>query len=435
MPRLTWLVLLAAGPALAQDFTVLEKVAREELEATRTAGAAVAIVRGDQVVFSKGLGAASVETGAPVTPDMLFRLGSTTKMFTAAAVVSLAEDGKLKLDAPVGEYLPGLAPRVARLTAHQLLTHTAGLWDEAVMFGPHDEQALGTGIRTWTDGRLFTEPGRIYSYSNPGYWVAGFLAEQAAGKPYADVVRERLFEPLGMKRSTFRPTMAMTWPLAQGHDAGRAVIRPAADNASGWPAGSMFSSVEDLSRWVMAFLNRRVLPASLYDKMATGHVAVPGSDRRYGYGLGLETRRGVRLVEHGGSRAGYGSWIGMAPEHKVGVIVLINKSGGTLPRTVQKALELMLPLAPRRETPKPALAMTEAEMKRYAGVYSQPGARVELAVREGKLIMKGEAGERAVTRVGELRFSAGAGEFTLVPDQTGGIEFLFRGGRALRRSQ
>jgi CubicO group peptidase (beta-lactamase class C family) len=191
--------------------------------------------------FSHGYGVASVDTGAPVSPNMLFRLGSTTKMFTAAAVVGLALEGHIDLEAPISRYITGLDPAIGKLTANLLLSHTAGLRDEAPMFGSHDEPALGAGIRSWKADFFFAKPGQVYSYSNPGFWVAGFLAESVAGKSDADVVEERLFHPLGMERSTLRPTMAMTWPLAQGHDVqdGKPeVIRPAADNAATWPAGS-----------------------------------------------------------------------------------------------------------------------------------------------------------------------------------------------------
>src|SRR6185436_20110663 len=179
-------------------------------------------------------------TGQAVAPEMLFRLGSTTKMFTAAALVGLAEEGKLKLAEPIGNSIPGLDPRIAALTAHQLLTHTAGLTDESIMNGRHDDAALAAGIRAMDVSWLFTEPDAIHSYANPGYWIAGLACEQLAGKPYADVMDERLFHPLGMRRTTLRPTLAMTWPLALGHGvkSGKAVIvRPQADNAATWPAG------------------------------------------------------------------------------------------------------------------------------------------------------------------------------------------------------
>jgi CubicO group peptidase (beta-lactamase class C family) len=302
------------------------------------------------VLFAKGFGVASVETQAPVTPEMLFRLGSTTKMFVGAALAGLAEEGKLRLDRPIGEYVQGLHPSISRLTAHQLMTHTAGLADETAWYGSHDDAALGEGIRAWTEKRFFTEPGRTYRYSNPGYWLAGYLVEVLSGRPFADAMAERLFRPLGMTSTTFRPTVAMTHPLAVGHEAAEgkesAVVRPMADNAATWPAGSMFSSVRDLSRFVLAFLNGGgpgLFPAVIA-RLSTPHVGVPGeSARHYGYGLNVRERRGIRLLEHNGNRLGYGSSIRMAPDHRIGVIVAANRTGVSLPKSTEKAMELLLP--------------------------------------------------------------------------------------------
>ena len=172
-----------AAASTGIDPASIERVALEELAASKTPGAAVAVVLNDHVVFSHGYGVSSVDTGAPITPDMLFRLGSTTKMFTASAVVGLALQGKADLNAPVSKYISGLDPIIGKLTANQLLSHTSGLHDEAPMFGSHDETALGTGIHAWKADFLFAPPGKIYSYSNPGYWLAGYLAETVSGKP------------------------------------------------------------------------------------------------------------------------------------------------------------------------------------------------------------------------------------------------------------
>src|SRR5688572_3011063 len=139
----------------AADWTKLEQTAHEEMKATNTPGAAIGVVKDGQLIFSRGLGVASIETGQPVTPETLFRLGSTTKMFTAAALVMLAEEGKLKLDEPAGKCVSGLHPAIAALTPHQLLTHTAGLTDESIMSGRPDDAALGDGIRQMDASWLF----------------------------------------------------------------------------------------------------------------------------------------------------------------------------------------------------------------------------------------------------------------------------------------
>ncbi len=442
------LALTAAAEVRQLDPTLIEHVALEELQATKTPGAAVAVVLGDQVIFSHGYGVASVETGAPVTPDMLFRLGSTTKMFTASAVVGLALEGKIDLNAPVSRYIPGLDPAIGQLTANQLLSHTSGLHDEAPMFGSHDETALGIGIHAWKADFLFTAPGRVYSYSNPGYWLAGYLAETVSGKPYADVIAERVFAPLSMSRSTLRPTMAMTWPLAQGHeirDGKQVVIRPAADNASGWPAGSIFSSALELSRFVIAFMNegrldgRQVLPPKLIAIMSNPHAEIPGGDDHYGYGLDLSTSRGVHWVEHGGSRAGYGSIIRMAPEQKFAVIIVANRSGSGMPQLADVISDSTLTLD-RKWGAEPTIHPLDAgEIHRCTGVYVNGTSKVRLEADGGALKANIDG------RVERFRHAAvkyllaepnGTGEplkLVLAPDSNGRVEFVFVNGRSFRR--
>lgn len=148
------------GGVRAEGFEAIAAFAREELQQSRTPGAAIALVEGVRVVYTTGVGVADVESGAPVKPDMLFRLGSTTKMFTATALVTLAEEGQLSLDAPIGGTVRGLDPAIARLTPNQLLSHTAGLRDDAPMFGRQDDEALGDGIRAMKTTAFFTETGR-----------------------------------------------------------------------------------------------------------------------------------------------------------------------------------------------------------------------------------------------------------------------------------
>jgi len=431
------------------DFSELEKVALAELKDTNTPGAAVAIVSGDRIVFAKGFGVSNIETGAPVTPEMLFRLGSTTKMFTAAALVTLAEQGKIKLDAPIGNYVKGLLPKVSALTAHQLLTHTAGLRDDSPSTELHDDGALASYIHSWKDDHFFTEPGKIYSYANPGFHLIGLVIQELSGKPYADAMSELVFKPLGMERTTFRPLLAMTYPFSQGHvSVGKekpAVARPFPDNVKRWPSGSIFSSVNNLSRFVIAFMNggkldgKPVLSPSVIAKLSTPYVSEVNRRDKYGYALHVYSYRGVKVVEHSGTTPGFGSLITMVPEHRFAVIVVANKTGEHLPRTAERAMELMLPLMAKAE-PKPALVMSETEMASYAGVYDN-SHKIEVYVKDQKLFLREENVEMAVTKIGDYRFTVARGprrtgepqELALVPDANGKIEYLHLGGRAYKR--
>ena len=440
---LCWISTLAAQAPQTFDFAPLEAVVREELKQTRTPGAAVAVVLGDRIIFAKGFGLANVETEEPVRPETLFRLGSTTKMFTAVTLLMLAEQGKINLNDPVGKYVQGLSPKVSQVTAHQLLSHTSGILDEAPMFGSNDDEALGKEVRGWKDDRLFTEAGKVYSYSNPGYWLAGFLSETLSGKAFADQVAASVFGPLGMSRTTFRPAIAMTYPLAQGHDLVNgqlSIIRPAANNTASWPAGSIFSSVNDLSRWVTAFVNggrlegKQLIASTVITRMQTPNAEIPGSLNKYSYGLQTGTFRGLRVVQHGGSRSGYGSVIRMAPEQRFGVIVLANRTGVSLNRTAEKAMEIVLPLGPA-ETPAPRtpIAMTDAEITAFAGTYSQGLRKLDLMKKDGKLYLKQGNQEVALEKTGAHELSAGNTRYAVVRRAGGAVEYLHAGGRSWKR--
>lgn len=439
-------ILFSRLPAFAQqqkpDFSELDKVALEELKERNTPGAVVAVIKDGRVIYAKGYGVASVETGAPVTPEMLFRLGSTTKMFTAAALVTLAAEGKIKLDAPIGNYVKGLNPTLEKVTGRQLLSQSSGLRDFGATVVSNDDAALSNQVRSWKEDVFFTEPGKIYSYSSPGYWLAGFVVEEIGGKPYADAMDELLFKPLGMRRTTLRPLMAMTYPLTSGHrvsaESKAEVIRPAFNNVAMWPGGSIYSNVGDLSRFVIALMDggklegKQALSSLVVSKLPEPHVTLPGStDINYGYGLMSYNHRGVRVVTHGGASTGYGSTIQMVPEHKFAVITLTNRSGETLARTGEKALELVLPrTAPEQEEAKPPLPMSEAGMNGYVGAYLHAPQKWEVFVKDGRLYLKHEGKETQLTKVGQHTFAygaAGEGQLVFVPGADGKAEHLFMG--------
>jgi CubicO group peptidase (beta-lactamase class C family) len=424
------------------DFSQLERAVAEELRNTGTPGGAIAVVFGDRVIYSRGFGIANVETNEPVRPDMLFRLGSTTKMFTAAALVTLAERGAIDLSAPVGSYVTGLNAKVGRVTGDQLLSHQSGFFDEAPMIGSNDETALEQEVRSWTDARFFTEPGKIFSYSNPGYWFAGFLIEHAGKRKYADQLDESIFKPLGMKSTTLRPMVAMTYPLAQGHEEtpqGPRVIRPAANNAASWPAGSIFSNVNDLSRFVIAFMNdgyldgKQVLSPAVIRSLSTRRAKIPGGNVSYGYGLQISNDRGFDVVSHGGSRAGYGSSIRMVPSKKFGVITVANRTGIGLTVTADMAMQIGLSsLPPRTSSTAVSSAPPGAELNAYVGTYSQGPRSIELLVRDGTLMLKQNNREQAVTISGDGLLASG-GRWIVVRNASGAIEYLHAGSRSWRK--
>ena len=441
------LILLPVAARANPDFTELEKLVPEELKERNTPGAVIAIVSGDRVVYQRAFGIANIETGAPMQPEMLFRLGSTTKMFTAAALVALAEQNKINLNEPVGNRVKGLNASIAALTPHQLLSNSAGVRDFAAPLISNDDAALGNMVRSWKDDIFFAGQGEIYSYSSAGFWLSGFVVEEIHGKPYGDAMTELLFKPIGMERTTLRPLMAMTYPFATAHQIveGRpTIVRPFFNNVAMWPAGSIFSNAKDLSRWVIALLNegridgKQVLSPTLISKMLGHHIPVPGEkDSYYAYGLTVFKYKDVEFVGHGGFSRGYGSMIHMVPARKFAIIVLTNKSGETLRKTLNKATELALGLKEDQpEKPAAVAPLTAGEMAEYAGSYSHAPETWEVLVKEGKLYVKADGKEHQMTKTGERKFTFGPSnenEVVFAPGKSGKIEFIFMGLYAAKR--
>lgn len=423
------------------DFSELDKLVPEELKEKNTPGAVITVVNGDRVIYQKAFGVANVETATPMQPEMLFRLGSTTKMFTAAALLTLAEKNKIKLNEPIGTHVKGLHPKIASVTPHHLLSNSAGFRDFAATVLSNDDASLGNMLRSWKDDVFFAEEGEIYSYSSAGFWLSGFVVEELNGKPYADSMEELVFKPLGMERTTLRPFMAITYPFATGHvvDKGKPVIiRPMFNNVAMWPAGSIFSNAKDLSRWVIALMNdgrvdgQQLLSRSLI-KQLTGHqVPVPGdADSYYGYGVTVFKLKGLEFVGHGGFSRGYGSMVQMVPSRKFAVIVLTNKSGETMRKSLDKATELALGL--KDDPPQQSTAVappTSSEMNEYVGNYSHAPLTWEVFIKDGKLALKLDGKEYSLTKSGERKFTYGERneeELVFVPGKSGRIDFVFTG--------
>ena len=420
-------VICLARCALAQprriNFGELEATALEEIKATNTPGGVVAVISGDKVIFVKAFGISSIDTRAPVTPDMLFRIGSATKMFTAATLVTLFEQSGTKLNDPIGGYIAGLNAKLSQVSAHQLLSHTAGINAELLWEGPHDESTFSRTLKARDDDYYIAVPGEAFSYSNLGYAFAGLVIQDVSGKPYADCMRDLLFQPLAMKRTTFRSNLAITYPFSQGHNFDAAthtpvIVRPVVDNVIYWPAGYLWSNAADLAQFVIAFLNdgkledKQVLSSAMIRKLSTPHAEISdlvseGDTWKYGYGLTMYTFRGVHVVEHGGDVPGFGSLIRMVPEQRFAVIILTNQSGMQLSRTAEKAMDLILPLKAKIESGlKTALPLSVNEIAEMIGVYVNADYKAEIFVKGGRPFFRAFGFELPITKIGPDRFSA-----------------------------
>ncbi len=417
-------------------------------------GATVAVVANGRVIYAEGYGLANVESQAPMTATMLLRVGSVTKMVTGATAAIMAQQGTLDLQAPIGRVVPELSgKRVGAVTAHQLLTHHAGWLDNAVPYGRMGEGALGEVMREVTDTLFFTEPGRTFSYSNPGFSMAGYVAEVAGKQRYAALVQSLVLGPLNMTRSTFKPLEALTYPIAMGHarapgDSVR-VVRPMTENTAQWASGFLFSTAPELGRFAIALMDsgrvdgHQRIPREAVTQLTTGHVRHPGAagldSARYGYGLVIARRGAERVWTHGGAINGYASAVTMLPDRRAAVIILTNVDGGALPAVADAAFRLSagVTLRPAPAPPAPR-APSAAERVALAGVYRMGRRAVELTVVGDSLVARQGMLNGRVSLVGadQLLVQTGATPGTTVGisrDPNGRGVYLYLGSRALAR--
>lgn len=348
------LLLVAAAPLLAQ--TYLDDAVERTRKAFNVPGIAVAVVKDGKVVVAKGYGVRKLGEAAPVTPRTLFGIASNTKIFTAAALAMLVDEGKLAWDDRVVDRLPGFQmsdPYVTReMRIRDLLCHRSGLGLGAgdLMFFPGTDLTDADIIYRLRFVPLATSFRSTYAYDNILYTVAGAVIKQVSGKAWAPFIQERFFAPLGMGDSKtsikdVRPGDDVIAPHAKVGDQLQAMAHSPLDNSA--PAGAIVASAEDMAKWVLALLGKGALPNGkrLYSERQAKVLWTPLVLRPAGdppallaeakshfitYAMGEEVRdyRGQLKVSHTGGLQGMVSEVTMLPEHKLGVVVLTNQESG-----------------------------------------------------------------------------------------------------------
>lgn len=378
-------------------------------------GCAAGIVHEGRLAWSKGYGYASVEHEVRIDAGTVFDLGSTSKQITAAMVALLAHQGKLGLDDPVGRFLPEMPEHTRRVTLRQLLTHTSGLRDytDLLSFAGRrtadvttEAEALAAIARQ--RGVNF-DPGSAWRYCNTGYFLLAVIAGRIGGAPLRAQAGKAIFGPLGMERTTFFDDHTLVVPhRATGYS--RPPGSPPSVDMSNWEQvgdGGVQSSIEDMARWAALFDDagaKASLPAAwLRETLETPGKLNDGTTLGYGLGLGLDSHRGLRVVEHGGAWAGYRAMLMRLPECRIATIVLCNFA--------------------QADTRSLAAALADAAIEAFPSAASRRATpRIEAAPRERKPAPAPAAGTR------ETFYSLALGE--VVTLERAGDDLAIDGGRA-----
>ena len=407
------LALLLQAPSLARAQTV---VAANPAGATlddyldrmsRLGWSGVALVaRHDSVLLAKGYGLADRSAGRPVTDSTVFSLGSITKQFTAAAILKLEQEGRLRTTDSIGRYLPNVPSDKRGITVHELLTHTAGLRED---YGPSDFEPVERAeyIARVMSAPLVTPPGAAYRYSNAGYSLLAAIVELVTGDSYERYLHDHVLVPAGMRETGYR---IPAWPRERvargygpsGRDWGTFLEKPWASDGPYWNArgnGELHTTIHDMYRWARALEGSAVLDSAERAKMATPWVR-EGEDAPsfYGYGTVIfTTPRGTKILAHNGGNGIFSADFMRYVDEGVVVVVFSNTSAVRAfqlsPTLGRIALGLDVEMPPR------VVALAPERAAQLAGRWALPsGAR--------------------------LRLTASGGAFTIVPESREAFELV-----------
>ncbi|MCB1634302.1 MAG: serine hydrolase [Xanthomonadales bacterium] len=396
-------------------------------------GLGIAIVLGDELVYTRGFGYRDLDDQLPMTPDSLFAIGSTTKAMTSTVLGMLVDEGLMDWDQPIRRYLPSFnladATIAARVTPRDLVTHRTGLPRHDMLWYNYNEGSRADLIARFEHLELTADLRERFQYNNLMYMTAGYLAGQLAGGTWEDTVRVRLFEPLGMTRSNFSVAASQNDPdharphYANDDDQLEEIPFRSIDLVG--PAGSVNSSVNEMARWLRFNLDggrvggKALISQAALADIQSPHMTLPDASTRgdivpVGYAMGWEVSvyRGHRRVAHGGGIDGFATSVVLFPDDHLGLVAFTN-SGSVLPDLFNRmAADRILGLesvewvgealerhrkrkaiqddaeskrdADRKANTKPSHPITE-----YAGSYAHPGY--------GVLTISGAPGKAALS--------------------------------------
>jgi CubicO group peptidase (beta-lactamase class C family) len=325
------------------------KARLEKLTTDNLPGMAVLVARDGALLYQGGFGWADLETKTPVTPDTCFRIGSISKQFTAAAILRLADEGKLALDDPLEKFFPGF-PNGPSITLRHLLNHTSGLHsytDKPEFLGRVTQPIAATELVAWikSDPADFP-PGTGFHYNNSGYFLLAQIVAQVSSKPFAQYLQQEFFGPLGMQNTGTFENAEPPKAAALGYSLEDGKTTPALNWDMSWAsgAGALYSTVGDLFRWNEALFGGKVLKPESFRAMTTPVTLPPDVDgMNYGFGLGMSEISRLPAISHSGGLHGWSSDLIRLPQQNFTVIALANALppvAGYEPSAVTRALAL-----------------------------------------------------------------------------------------------
>ncbi len=369
-------------------------------------GAAIAVVKDGQIIYKKGYGSATLEYGVPITPTTIFHMASVSKQFTAFAIAALAQQGLVSLDDDIHKYLPEVPQFGKKISIKHLVHHTSGLrdqWNLLAMAGWRLDDVITKEhvlklVRHQKE--LNFNPGDEYLYCNTGFTLLAEIVARVTDKPFPEWTIDNIFQPLGMTNTLFYDdhekivkNRAYSYSATEGAGFKKRVLSYANVGAT-----SLFTTVEDLSKWAMNFESPIVGDNKLVEQMEERGVLTNGDTISYAFGQGIGKYKGLRIISHGGADAGYRTYLGRFPDQKFAVMVLSNLSsfnpGGMALKIADIYLaDLLVDEKPKKEsrTEYERVEVDLAIFEEYAGLYELEPGMLATVTRNGNRLMGQQA--------------------------------------------
>lgn len=397
---------VSAAPVTQQEITATKK-SYDNVLATfvdeKGPGAAAIVSQHGKVLYKGALGLANIELQVPLTTDSIFRLGSITKQFTAAAIMMLAEQGKLSVNDDIHKYVPDFPTEGQVVTIANLLSHTSGIanytevehiWKNLIP----TETSLDEMLTEFAKQPMPLKTGEAMRYSNTGYVLLGKIIEVASKKNYADFIEQDIFAKLGMKNSHFGGTQ-LIGNRASGYSRTEQGVVNADPINMMWPhaAGSLLSTVDDLDIWFTALRDGTLISKASYKKMITPFKLNDKSTSDYGYGLGMFDVNKYTAIGHGGGIHGFVTHAFYIPEEDLYVAVLNNSDSDGAPRDIAlllaaKALNIKVPEFK-------AITLSDKKIKTMMGSYQvNDESQRTLSFENGEVYSKRDDGRKWVIK-------------------------------------
>ena len=437
MRDLRLFVLLAVLPgsigtrsALAQRplEAAVDSVMRAATARGPIAGASIGVRLGAAFEYVQGYGFADLEHRVPAGPATVYRIGSITKQFTAAAVMRQVDAGHVSLDDPLTRFLPTYPTQGHTVTLHHLLTHTSGIrsytglgerWLEKMPLELTSDEL----IALFRDEPFDFAPGERYRYSNSGYYLLGVILDSVVDMPYATYVETELARPLGLESTWYCDVHRVIPHRAQGYTRSDGTFQRAEPLGMSQPgaAGALCSTAGDLLAWNAALVNGRVVSAGAYARMITPARLNDSVATDYGYGLAVGERDGRRVIEHGGGINGFSSHLAWYPDDTLTVVVLANTQEATAGVLARDLARVALGVSDPEGRDLP---VTRDDIARYRGTYDL--GLLALRVFEANGSLNAQGTNQPAFRL----LSQGNHAFVAEFDRSVRIEFHVTNGRA-----